>query len=144
MRFRARPLLAAGTLVGALSISAGASASTWTVPLVGGSNGEAQGYALPPAPTATAACSGVVLGSIIVSWTAVAPPNTTYTIYKSTTSGTTGFSAIATGVGGTSYTVSGLAISNYWFKVQGVSGTSWNGAQSAATAQRTITLVLCT
>jgi hypothetical protein len=84
-----------------------------------------------------------VLGSIVITWTAVSPPGTTYTIYQSTTSATTGFSAIASGVSGTTYTVSGLAIASYWFKVQGVAGTNWAGALSAATAKRSITLILC-
>jgi hypothetical protein len=144
MTRRGRWLLLAAALVMAMAANiTEAAASPWTVPLASASLGEGQAHALPAAPTASAACSGLVLGSIVVTWTAVSPPGTTYTIYQSTTSATTGFSAIASGVSGTTYTVSGLAIASYWFKVQGVAGTNWAGALSAATAKRSITLILC-
>jgi hypothetical protein len=137
------PLLAAALLLVMAANVTGASASTWTVNLAAANHGHGQAQALPAAPAATATCSGLVLGSIIITWTAVSPPETTYTIYKSTTSATTGFSTIATGVSGTTFTVSGLAIASYWFTVQGVAGANWMGSMSAATVKRSITLVLC-
>jgi hypothetical protein len=138
-----RPVLLVAAIIMAMAVgNTAAAASTWTVPLASASHGQGQAYALPPAPTASAACSGVVLGSIIVTWTAVSPPGTTYTIYRSTNSGS--FNSIATGVTGTTYTASGLGLASYAFKVQGVAGANWVGAISAATATHSITLILCT
>ncbi len=136
-------MLAAVLLLAMAANVTGAAATTWMVNVSALNNGHGQSQALPAAPAATATCSGLVLGSIIITWTAVSPPGTTYTIYKSTTSATTGFSTIATGVSGATFTVSGLAIASYWFKVQGVAGANWVGSMSAATTKRSITLVLC-
>jgi hypothetical protein len=119
-----------------------AAGTSWIVGLASGSGGETQAWALPPAPVATATCSGLVLGSIVVTWTA-APPAGNYTVYRSTTSGTSGFSVVASNVTALTYTQSGLGLGSDWFEVAGSVGTNWTGPNSVATAKRTITLFLC-
>jgi hypothetical protein len=120
-----------------------AAGTPWIVGLAAGNSGEAQAWNLPPAPVATAACSGVLLGSIVVTW-AAAPPAATYTVYQSTTSATSGYSVAASNVTTLTYTQSGLGLGSYWFEVAGSVGTNWTSPKSAATAKKTITLVLCT
>jgi hypothetical protein len=131
-----------GFLLGAEG-SVEAAGTPWIVGLSAGSGGEAQALGLPAAPaSATATCSRLVLGNIVVTW-AAAPPAATYTVYKSTMSATTGCSVVASNVTGLTYTQSGLGLGSYWFEVSGSVGTNWTGPNSAATTPRTITLVLC-
>jgi len=99
--------------------------------------------ALPSAPvglTATASSSSV----IGLSWTAVTPPAncsiSSYSVYRSTTSGFTPSSSslIASGVTGTTYSNTGLAASTtYYYKVEAVDadGTSAASTQATATTQ---------
>ena len=74
---------------------------------------------------------------MIVSWAAVTHA-TTYTVYQSTTSATSGFTAAATGVTTTSWTSSTLNSGNYWYKVTVTLGGNWASAQSAATREATV------
>jgi beta-galactosidase len=99
--------------------------------------------AVPAAPTgltATASSSS----AIALSWTAVTPPAnctiSSYSVYGSTTSGFTPSSSnlIASGVGGTTYTNTGLTASTtYYYKVETVDsdGSSAASAQASATTQ---------
>lgn len=119
-----------------------AAASNWNSGLVSGSAAEAAAQALPAPPSPTAACTGLI-GGIKVTWGAVAHASA-YTVYQSTTSSTSGFSVVASGVTTLSYTQSGLGLGSYWFKVATSIGTNWLGPMSASTAQKMITLVLCT
>jgi len=134
-------------LLGVISIVLGvdsgvASASTWVVALTAGSHGEGHAQALPSAPTGvTSACTASNLKTVKVTWTAVTH-GTSYTIDQSTTSSSSGFSSVATGVAGTSWTSASLANGNYWYRVVGFVGTNWASAQSSSTAQRTIASVL--
>jgi hypothetical protein len=80
--------------------------------------------------------------TVEVTWTAVARA-TSYTIYQSSVSATSGYSAAATGVTATSWTSPSLAIGNYSYEVTAYIGTNWISTQSSATAQRTI-VVGCT
>jgi hypothetical protein len=116
--------------------------SSWVPGLSASSNGEALAYSLPPQPTATATCSGVLLGSIVVTWNSVTPASN-YLVYQSTSSATGPYSEVAN-VTSLTYTQSGLGIGSYWFEVAAAVGSNWQGAKSAATAKRSITLVLCT
>jgi hypothetical protein len=118
-----------------------AAASTWVTGLNAGSSASASAQPLPAAPTASAACSGLILGSIVVTWTSV-PHATSYAVSESTTSATSGFSIIASGLSGSPHTVSGL-LGHYWFEVDASIGPNWIGPPSAATSETSITLVLC-
>jgi hypothetical protein len=80
--------------------------------------------------------------NIDVTWTAVTQAST-YTVYQSTVSSTSGFSAVATGVAGTSWTSVSPADGDYWFKVTAYVGTNWVSVQSAATAQMTVISSAC-
>jgi hypothetical protein len=99
--------------------------------------------AVPSAPTALTATASS-LSVIGLSWSAVAPPTSciisSYSIYESTSNGFTPSSSnlIASGVTGTSYSITGLSASTtYYYKVEAVDsdGTSAASAQAAATTQ---------
>jgi hypothetical protein len=77
-----------------------------------------------------------------VSWNPVAKA-TSYTIWKSTSSATSGYAVAATGVTGSAWTSGSLATGTYWFEVSAVTGTNWNSANSSGTAQRTILVAAC-
>jgi hypothetical protein len=152
MRSRDRWILLVVTLfAGVLSGGGNAWATTWIPGLAAGSTAEAQAGGVPAAaPTGPAAtCTGV--GSTVkVTWTAVTlpahgNPALSYTVFESTVSSSTGFTSVATGVVGTSWTSGALLAGNYWFEVAAVFGSNWPGPNSASTSQRTITLgLLCT
>ena len=119
-----------------------AAAGLWHLALAAGSHGEAHSQAGPSAPANPAAvCSGLGL-SIKVSWSAVTHAST-YTVYQSTSTATGPYSAVASGVTTTSWTSGVLSTGSYWYEVAATVGTTWTSAKSAATAQRTITAVLC-
>jgi len=135
-----------GIIVGSLVVNpAAASASNWAETLQSGSTAESQSQTKPATPTGVGAtCTSLFLTTVQVTWTAV-PRATAYTVYESTTSSSTGFSAVATGVAGTSWTSGSLTLGSYWFEVAAYIGTNWASSNSAATAPRTITLgLLCT
>jgi hypothetical protein len=85
-----------------------------------------------------------------VTWNAVTlPPHgnpvLSYSVFESTVSSSTGYTTVATGVVGTSWTSVPLLAGNYWFEVAAVFGTNWLGSNSAATGQRTVSsLLVCT
>jgi hypothetical protein len=119
--------------------SASAGATPWVVGLTGTRTGEAQAAAAPPAPTGVvAACISSSGATIKVTWTAVTHASS-YTIWQSTTSATSGFSVVATGVTSTSWTSGTLAKTSYWFQVSAFIGSNWTSANSTASAKRTIT-----
>jgi hypothetical protein len=122
---------------------AGAAWANWGVGLTGASSGEAKGRSAPAAPTgAASACTSPLATTVVVSWNPVATA-TSYTMWKSTTSATSGYTVAATGVSGSPWTSGSLATGTYWFEVSAVAGTSWTSANSGATAQRTIVLATC-
>jgi hypothetical protein len=107
------------------------------------SSAEARAKSAPAAPTgAASACTSPLGTTVVVSWSAVATA-TSYTIWKSTTSATSGYTVAATGVAGSPWTSGSLATGSYWFEVSAVTGTSWTSANSVATAQRTILVAAC-
>ena len=110
------------------------------VEVLGSSTGCTTVPSAPAGLTATASSSS----SISLSWTAVTPPAnctiSSYSVYRSTTSGFTPGSGnlIASGVTTASYTNTGLAASTtYYYKVEAVDadGTSAASAQATATTQ---------
>ena len=145
MPSRLTTLAAACTLIAAAGVwvpAPATAAGTWHPALATGSHGEAQSQAGPAAPANPAAvCSGLGL-SIKVSWSAVTHAST-YTVYQSTTAATGPYSSVASGVTGTSWTSGILTTGNYWYEVTATVGSAWTSVKSAATAQRTITAVLC-
>jgi hypothetical protein len=90
----------------------------------------------------TSACTSTLGNTVKVTWNAVALAST-YTISESTTSSSSGFSPVATGVSGTSWTSPALASGSYWFEVAATIGSNWAGPNSSATAKRSILLVTC-
>jgi hypothetical protein len=132
-------LLLAALLSTVLLISSGAAfASSWTLTLQAGSAAEAQAQAAPLAPTGvSAACVSSTEREVKVTWGAVAHTSS-YTVYDSTTSSSSGYASVATGQTGTSWTSGTLSAGNYWFKVAAYVGTKWVSANSAATAETTI------
>lgn len=117
--------------------------ATWAIGLGGTRTGEARATAAPPAPAGVAAACVSSSGTTVkVTWTAVTLAST-YKIWKSTTSATSGFSVTATGVTGTSWTSATLAAGGYWFEVSALVGANWATANSVASAKRTITVTTC-
>jgi hypothetical protein len=122
----------------------GATAATWTAGLLAGSNGQAAATGAPSAPTgATAACTSTVGSTVNVTWNPVARA-TSYDIWQSQTSATSGFTLVATSVTAAAWTSGSLATGSYWFEVSARTGANWTGPTSTATAKRTITVALCT
>lgn len=121
-----------------------AASTNWSIN-TGSAVGEAQGAAAPAAPTGvTATCNGLIGDTVVVSWSAVSRA-TSYGIYESTTSSSSGFSEMTTGITATSWTSPSLSSGSYWFRVTAYIGGNWQGAQSSSSAQRTISVLLvCT
>jgi hypothetical protein len=118
-------------------------ASKWVVALATGSKGEAHAQAAPVAPTGVGAvCTSSSGKTIKVTWSAVTHA-TSYLIYESTTSASSGFTLVASGVTGTSWTSATLSSANYWFEVAAAIGTNWLGAKSASTGESTISSSGC-
>lgn len=129
--------------VGLAIAAANASGAAWTVDIAASSRGQASSGPAPATPTgATSACTSAISTTVKVSWNAVSTA-TSYTIWKSATSATSGYSVAATGVTGTSWTSGSLAVGTYWFQVSSAIGTNWTSGNSSATAQRTILVAAC-
>src|SRR2546423_12093761 len=72
-------------------------ASNWVAAVRSGSSAQAKAQTAPAAPTpVSAACTSSALKTIKVTWGATTHA-TGYTVYQSTTSATTGFTAVASG-----------------------------------------------
>jgi hypothetical protein len=96
----------------------------------------------PPAPTGvTATCTSSLATTVNVNWTAV-PQASSYTVDESTTSATSGYTAAATGVVGTSWTSPSLTTGDYWFEVN-ADKAGVSSPNSAPSAQITILVVGC-
>lgn len=117
--------------------AAPASASAWTVALAGTAISHAQAGALVAPTGATATCVSAATTTITVTWTAAAHA-TDYTVLESTSSATSGFAVVATGVTGTSWTSPSLADGSYWYEITTVDGNWSSPSPSSATAQRSI------
>lgn len=118
-------------------------ASNWHTAVAGGSSGESQAQPGPATPTGVVASCVSALGSnVTVTWTSV-PRATTYSVYQSTTSATTGYTLAASGVVPTSWTSGSLVLGGYWFEVAALIGSKWQSANSSATAERLIVVLAC-
>lgn len=113
-------------------------ASNWTIQVGGGSRGLSRARSLPsPPPTVTATCAAPTAArTVTVTWTPV-PNAVSYTVYRSKTSATTGYSTAATGIATTSWTSGNLTAATYWFKISALVGTKWVSASSTASNQAT-------
>ncbi|HEY5246060.1 MAG TPA: hypothetical protein VIJ60_10365 [Acidimicrobiales bacterium] len=91
------------------------------------------------APTgAKATCTSLVSLTVHVAWNAVTHAST-YRVWRST-SKTTGYSVVASGVTATSWTSSGLSAGTFYFEVSATTGTHWAGPNSVASNSITIAL----
>jgi hypothetical protein len=73
-----------------------------------------------------------------LTWSAVTGA-TSYTVYESTTSATTGYSVAASGLTGAAWGSGRLAAGTYWFEVAATATGGWSGPNSAATTPIVIT-----
>jgi hypothetical protein len=89
------------------------------------------------APTGlSVTCPSSRQAKIQVSWNAVT--NANYDVYQSTTSASTGYSLVSSGVTTTSWASGTLANGKYWFEVSAVFGSNWQGVNSSASGSSTI------
>lgn len=138
LRLRAARLAFAAAAVATAAAAVDTRASAWSTTLNPASAGRAQSAGTPAAPTAvTATCVASSLPLVAVSWSAVSRAK--YTVYQSSTSSTSGFTQVATGLTATSWTSPTLAAGrSYWFQVAASVGTNWKSARSTASAGRLI------
>jgi glycosidase len=88
---------------------------------------------IPSAPTGLSATAGN--GQVSLSWTGSSGA-TSYNLYRSTTSGGEGTTAVVTGITGTSYTNTGLTNgTTYYFKVAAVNSAGTSGQSNEASAK---------
>jgi hypothetical protein len=136
--------LGAGGLAGP---QAALAATNWLVGRDGTNGGAGRAEPLPAAPGGVnAACVSLLGWSIKVTWNSV-PHASSYTIYRSTSSASSGFAVYETVDGGTnSYTDANFSVlTSYWYRVTATVGTNWTGPQSASTPRRSVSLFLvCT
>jgi hypothetical protein len=114
--------------------------AAWPVPLGASAVAVAQSGGPPATPTGATATCVTLESEVTVTWTPVASA-TSYTIYDSTTSATSGYAMIASGVTGTSWTSGDLAVGIYWFEVAAYIGANWASPASAATTESVIAVV---
>ncbi len=137
-------MLTASALLGVLVRPEFAVAGTnWVVGRTGPNGGTGKADTLPAAPGGVdAQCASPVGATIDVTWTAV-PHATGYTVYRSTTSSTSGFSSLVS-VGGSTLSYSDTSLlavaTSYWYRVTASVGTNWVSPQSASSPKRTITI----
>jgi fibronectin type 3 domain-containing protein len=99
-----------------------------------GQSGEASAKPVspPPAPTGLKATPGTAL--VNLSWTA-STGATSYNVYRGTSAGGEGSTALATGITGTTYADSGLASgTTYYYKVAAVNAGGASGQSNEASA----------
>jgi hypothetical protein len=143
MKHRHRLAMAAGVGVSVLAMAAPAAASSWTVTLHAASSAESRSHLAPPAPTGvTDRCTTASGNQITGSWNSVAGA-TSYSIYVSQTSASSGYTLSASGNITTSYTSAALLAGNYWGEVVAFQGTNWVSVMSAATGETTISSTGC-
>lgn len=119
------------------SVAQLAFASTWTLGLAGGSAAIAQSLQISAPSNVTSSCPAPATSKAVrVSWTAIS--HATFNIFQSTTSSTSGFSLVATGVTGSSWTSGQLASATYWYQVSASFSSAWTSARSVSTASRKI------
>jgi hypothetical protein len=119
--------------------SAVACASTWQLGLSASAAGQARSATAPAAPTGvTATCVSSSQNKLTVTWGAVTRA-TSYTLYYSITSSSSGFLVAATGLTSTSWSSPSLSSGRtYWFQVSASVGSNWVSPNSASTVGRQI------
>lgn len=141
-------LLVVAVIASALSVFASSgtawAAGNWVVRLATVNSGEAHAQALPAAPASpTSSCTSPASARTVkVSWTAVTHA-TAYAVFESTTTVGGTYTLVMSGVATTSWTTGVLSTGHYWFEVVADVGTNWASANSAATAERTLTATAC-
>ena len=121
-----------------LALPVSATATNWTVGATVTKGGQAASSTFVLAPTGvTDTCPAFVGTKINVAWTASVGA-TGYKIYVSTTSSSAGFSLVASGVTGTSWTSGSLPNATYWYSVSATYGSSGETAATAAVLPRYI------
>jgi len=120
-------------LIWATPVSA---ATKWSVAVAASGSGEAHSSFLAPTGV-TGTCVSSTAKDITVTWAALAHA-TTYTVYDSTTSSSTGFVVLASTVSGLTWTSGLLGAATYWFRITAHVG-NWTSANSASSAPRVIT-----
>jgi hypothetical protein len=136
-------VLAISVAASVLSFTGVAWASNWKIGLAGSSQGTARSGATPDAPTqATAVCDASGKKRIMIVWTAVAHASS-YSIYESTTSATSGYTLANTGVTGTAWTSGNLKNGTHWFEVVANAGTFWVSPGSAAMGPFVVSMGNC-
>jgi hypothetical protein len=115
-----------------------ASASGWAVTAAAGASGTAQSQAITTPSGVLATCTAAATAkTVTVTWSAIA--HATYTVSQSSTSATTGYAVVATGLTSPTWTSGALKQNNtYWFEVSATLGGTWTSAVSAGTAGNTI------
>jgi hypothetical protein len=139
MSIRTSRLAVMTFVVLATSLSAtAASASNWSTTLNSSSAGQARSSATATAPTGvTATCTASNQKTVVVSWVAVS--HAKYSVYQSSTSSSTGFTVVASGVATTSWTSASLPTGlTYWYKVSATIGSNWTSSMSTASTGRLI------
>jgi len=116
-----------------------ANATGWTVRTASDSAAIAQSLTPNTPSTVTATCTEAIAARVItVSWSSVEHA-TSYVVYQSTTSATSGYSVVASDVTTTSWLTATLKKGTYWYAVASVVGSSsWISSMSAPTQARTI------
>jgi|GEM_PF-3704660 len=136
------PMVGLLAVVGVDTFSSAPAGGSWVIALASaGKQGAAAATHLAAPTGVQASCSGLVSLAAHVVWNAVSRAST-YRIWRST-SATTGFTVVASGVTATSWTSSTLSLGTYYFEVSATAGTHWVGPQSAASNSITILAILC-
>jgi hypothetical protein len=123
-----------------VAASASPAWGTWSVTLQAASQGAAAAGPAPAAPADASASCVLLESEVTLTWDSVASA-TSYSIYDSTTSETSGYSLLESDVTTTSWTSGDLATGLYWFEVAAYIGSNWASAMSAPTDLMTIALV---
>jgi fibronectin type 3 domain-containing protein len=133
----ARTVVIGACLAAAVGNVPAHAATAWRVTGTGSSQAHAQSWTAPSNVTATCA-NALLSATITVNWNTVTHASS-YSVYESTTSATSGYSLIASGITTTSCTSGALTSGRtYWHEVVAVVGNAWQSPTSAATTGRKI------
>ena len=112
-------------------------ATNWAADVSGATASSAQSLAVAAPSNVTSSCPSPTSSKTVkVTWSAIS--HASFAVYQSTTSATSGYSLVASGVTTNSWTSGTLSNSSYWYEVVAYYSANWTSAKSAATAQRTI------
>ena len=113
-------------------------AAGWGLGVAGSTGAQAQSLPIKVPSTVTSSCPAPQTSKTVrVTWASAA--HATFFVYQSTTSATSGFSLVATGLSGTAWTSGTLGNGSYWYQVAAAYGAiGWTSARSTATGPRVI------